>query len=90
MSIIMLLGIAADAVQGKTRDEILDVIGSNVSYEELIAVLKAIQTDSSESRSLMSSNAVCVKDTISGSILPVYSELCLVESYLHLQILFVM
>ena len=74
MSIIMLLGIAADAVQGKTRDEILDVIGSNVSYEELIAVLKAIQTDYSESRSLMSSNAVCVKDTISGSILPVYSE----------------
>ena len=38
-SIIMLLGIAADAVQGKTRDEILDVIGSNISYEELMAFL---------------------------------------------------
>lgn len=73
-SIIMLLGIAADAVQGKTRDEILDVIGSNISYEELMAVLKEIQTNSSASDSLMLSNAVCVKDRISESISPTYPE----------------
>ena len=29
MSIIMLLGIAADAVQGKAREEITDIIGMN-------------------------------------------------------------
>ncbi len=73
-SIIMLLGIAADAVQGKTRDEILDVIGSNISYEELMAVLKEIQTNSSASDSLMLSNAVCVKDRISESVSPTYPE----------------
>lgn len=68
MSILMLFGIAADAVQGKTRDEILDVIGNGESYEELMSVLKEIRSDSEKSGSLMSSNAVCLKESISGSV----------------------
>ncbi|MBR2568504.1 MAG: hypothetical protein IKE34_04885, partial [Paenibacillus sp.] len=32
MSIIMLLGIAADAVSGKTRDEITEIIGKEISW----------------------------------------------------------
>ncbi len=74
MSILMLLGIAADAVQGKTRDEILDVIGNGMSYDDLLAVLKGIQLDSEKSGSLMSSNAVCVKESISGSISAGYPD----------------
>lgn len=74
MSVIMLLGIAADAVNGKTRDEIKDVIGAGVSYEEFMTVLTKLQAVSAESDSLMPANAVCVKDRIRGSIVAGYEE----------------
>ncbi len=80
MSVILLLEIAADAVSGKTKAEILNVIGIGTPYEELIEVLKKLQEDSAESGSLMSSNAVCVKDSISGSIIDGYAE-CLKEFF---------
>jgi len=74
MSIVLLLGIVADAVQGKSRDEILGVIGGGFSFEELLTVLKEIQADATESGSLVSSNAVCIKDSISKSIRPEYKN----------------
>ncbi len=68
MSIIVLLGIAADAVQGKTRDEITGIIGEGIPYDELMEILSQIQSVLSHSDALMSSNAVCVKESIKDSI----------------------
>jgi serpin B len=74
MSIIMLLGIAADAVSGKTRDEITEIIGKEISFDELKSVLSQIQSSFAESGSLMSSNAVCVKESIAKSIAAGYAD----------------
>lgn len=74
MSVIMLLGMAAEAVDGKTRDEIVRVLCEDSSYEDCLAVLKEIQKLSIESESLMSSNVVCVKKDIYASITEGYEE----------------
>lgn len=74
MSIVMLLGIVADLMPGKGRDEILDVIGKDLSYDELMTILKQIQFDSTKSESLLSSNALCVKEEIRRSILSEYPK----------------
>ena len=74
MSILVLLGIVADAVQGMARDEIVDVVGKGMSYDEFFAVLKGIQVGFSESKSLMSANAVCMNDHIRDSISEGYPE----------------
>lgn len=74
MSVIMLLGIAADAVDGKTRDEIVRVLCDGSSYEDCLDVLKEIQETSASSGSLMSSNAICVKKSIVASITDGYEE----------------
>ena len=74
MSIILLLAIAADAVNGKTRDEIIDFIGEGYGYEEIISGLRALQEVFCENGSLMSSNAVCVKNTVRDSIQDGYEE----------------
>ena len=72
MSIIMLLGIAADAVQGKAREEITDIIGKGISYEDLITVLSQLQSAVDGGSALMSSNAVCVNEGIKDAIAPEY------------------
>lgn len=68
LSFILLLGIAADTVQGKAREEVLRAVGDNMSFEDFLDVLKEIQTDSAKSGSLKSSNAVCIKESISDSV----------------------
>lgn len=74
MSIIMLLGIAADAVGGKTRDEITEIIGKDISFDDLKSILSQMQSSFTESGSLMSSNAVCVKKSIAKSIAAGYAD----------------
>lgn len=74
MSVIMLLGIAADAVDGKTRDEVIRMLCDGSSYEDCLDVLKEIQKASARSGFLMSSNAVCVKKNILASITDGYEE----------------
>lgn len=74
MSVIMLLGIAADAVDGKTRDEIINVLCEDPFYEDCLTVLRDIQKALTESGSLMLSNAVCVKENIYTSITEGYEE----------------
>lgn len=68
LSVIMLLGIMADAVKGKAREEILEAISEGLSYEDLMEVLKKMQDETVRNRSLMSSNAVCVRESFRGSI----------------------
>ncbi|MBQ9157396.1 MAG: serpin family protein [Eubacterium sp.] len=74
LSILMLLGIAADAVRGEARDEITAIIGNSASYDDLMGVLSFIQKDSDKSGSLMSSNAVCIKENIQAAINADYAE----------------
>ena len=74
LSIIMLLGILAESVNGETREEVVKVLGEKFTYEDLREVLREINTDLNKSDSLMSSNAVCVKNEIKDSILDEYKE----------------
>ncbi len=74
MSVIMLLGIAANSVDGKTRDEIVSILCEDSSYESCMAVLKTIQEKFIASGSLMSSNAVCVRKEIYASITEGYED----------------
>ena len=74
MSIIMLLGIAADAVSGRARDEITEIIGMDISFDELKSILSQMQSSFTESGSLMSSNAVCIKKSIEKSIAAGYAD----------------
>ena len=80
MSIIMLLGILAESVGKDTRDEVIKVLGGKLSYEDVRDVLSKIQKDCMKTESLMSSNAVCVKEDIKDSILSDYIER-LAETY---------
>lgn len=74
MSIIMLLGILAESVSGQTREEVVKVLSENFTYEDLREILCEINKDLNTSDSLMSSNAVCVKNEIKDSILEEYKE----------------
>ena len=80
MSIIMLLGILAESVGKDTRDEVIKVLGGKLSYDDVRDVLSKIQKDCMKTESLMSSNAVCVKEDIKDSILSDYIER-LAETY---------
>ncbi len=74
MSIIMLLGILAESVGGKTREEVIRVLGDKLSYEDVRDILRKIHKDCMKTESFLSSNAVCVKEDIKDSIIPDYIE----------------
>ena len=74
-SVIMLLGIAASSTSGASRSEILKVLGSDLSFEQLMTVLKDLQTTFTEDDFLISSSAVCVQEKIRGSITPGYEDM---------------
>ena len=74
LSIIMLLAIAADATNGITRDEIVNLIGQGISYNRLMDALAMIRKKTLASGSLLSSNAVCVNNNISHSISEGYED----------------
>ena len=86
-SILMLLSIVADAVAGETKEQVLDVIGSDLPYEkyrEMISTLQHMFTDevthgSGEDEyktggNVISSNAVCIRESIKPSITPGYED----------------
>lgn len=86
-SIIMLLSIVADAVDGKTRQEVLDVLGSDLEYEDYRSVISMLQSvftdevthDPGENEyktggNIVSSNAVCIQESIKKSIAPGYED----------------
>ena len=86
-SIIMLLSIVADSVDGKTKQEVLDVLGSDLEYEDyrsMISMLQTVFTDEvthdpgkkeyKTGGNVVSSNAVCVQEKIKDSIIPGYED----------------
>lgn len=72
-SVMILLGILADATGGETRDEVVKAIGCG-EPDEITEWLSCIQRKMTDSGVLMSSNAVCVKESIRNSITPGYAE----------------
>ena len=74
LSIIMLLAMAADAVQGNSRDEILQVLGDDISFDQAKELSQALQTAFGQDRSLKSSNAVCVNNSIKHTINPDFEK----------------
>ena len=86
-SIFMLLSIAADSVDGETRQQVLDVIGADLPFEEyrdMISVMQSTFMDEgtqdlekkgcTTGGNLVSSNAVCVQEKIKSSITPGYED----------------
>lgn len=86
-SIIVLLTIITDSVAGDTQQEILDVLGGDLSFEDYRKMLREFQSMLTESTSedrnghcyirggnVVSSNAVCVLNDILKSINPDYEE----------------
>lgn len=57
------LTMVADAAGGKTKENIVDVIGVDTSCEEFSPFLADMNSSLTGNGSLISSNAVCVEDT---------------------------
>ena len=86
-SVLMLMSIAADAVEGDTRQEILNVIESDLQYEDyrnMVSELQRLLTEivtviskkgeRKEGGEVVSANAVCVKEEIKDTINREYEE----------------
>ena len=79
LSILVLLAMAGDAVRGAAREEIVKVLGAgapdaDVSFEEIKTRIAELQSGFTAGGSLLSSNAVCVRESIRGSIAPDYER----------------
>lgn len=77
-SVLMLLSIVADSVGGETRQQVLDVIGSDLPFEEyrdMISAMQSIFTDGDTTGgTFISSNAVCIQEKLKKSITPGYED----------------
>lgn len=71
-SILMLLAIAADATDGDTRTEILNVLSDDLDYDDCINLFCKLQSVLTEGHALSSANAVCVQHAIEDTITPDY------------------
>ncbi|WP_029232561.1 serpin family protein [Butyrivibrio sp. VCB2006] len=74
LSIVMLLAIAAGAVQGKSKEEIVSVLGGEISFDEVKELFKEFQSVFGRDKWLKSSNAVCVNNSIKQTINPDYEK----------------
>lgn len=74
LSIVILLAIAAGAVQGKSREEIVRTLGGDVSFDEIKELSKELQRVFSKDSCLESSNAVCVNNAIKQTVNPDYEK----------------
>ena len=68
LSIFLLLGMAAEAVQGRNRDEITKIIAGDRSFEELEGLLCQMQSAFADDGAFRSANAVCINRSIRRSI----------------------
>ncbi len=84
-SILMLLSIAADATDGETRQEIYNVIASDLPYEkyrDMISEMQRLFTEEvwdaengyEKGSELVSANAVCVQKSIENSVNAEYED----------------
>ena len=74
VSIVMLLAILADAVDGDTRQEVLKAIGKDITYQDLLEIVAGLLGEISKSSSVKISNAVCVNESLKDTILDSYKN----------------
>ena len=74
MSILILMAMVADSVDGPARDEIIEVLGDGFTLDEIKQIIREIQSDITESDSMISANAVCVKNSLKHTITKGYEE----------------
>ena len=73
-SLISLLSIAADATEGRTREEIETYLCENISFREFREELKKIKDSFATSKELSAANAVIVKESLKDTIQPLYEQ----------------
>ena len=73
-SILMLLAIAADASMGKTRDEIINVLTDNLTFEQAMELIRWLQSSFTATEALSSCNAICIHKSIEDYIMPDYPQ----------------
>ena len=73
-SILTLLCMAADSTDSETRDQIINIICKDQSYEEVKEIIKGLAEEFAEGNTLAIANALCVNETIKDSIKPGFKE----------------
>lgn len=74
MSILILMAMVADSVDGPARDEIIEVLGDGFTLDEIKQIIREIQSDITDSDSMISANAVCVNNSLKHTITKGYEE----------------
>lgn len=74
LSVLVLLGMLADATGTQTREEISKAIGCDADPKEIIAWLSDVQKKLEESGALSSANAVCIKEDIKKKVASGYED----------------
>lgn len=73
VSLLMLLGMLADAAGGETRNEIIRVIGGDC-YEDVMKWIKELEMELALSEKVMLANAVFIRPDLKGKITPGYED----------------
>lgn len=74
LSILTLLAIAADAANGKTKEEILNYLSGKEDTEDLIKTVASIGGLLGKDKALNSANAVCIRKDLEDKVVPEYPE----------------
>lgn len=73
-SLMMLLAIAADATEGKTKEEITQVLCGKMDYDEFKEVIFAVQNELTKDESLHLANAVLVQEALQSTVTSGYAD----------------
>ena len=73
-SLISLLSIAADATEGRTKEEIETYLCENMSFRGFREELKKINDSFGTSKELSAANAVIVRESLKDTIQPLYEQ----------------
>ncbi len=74
-SIIAILAIAADATDGKTREEILRLLCGRRSYDDVRPLLLHLMAELTNDKALASANALIVKDAFRQNVKKTYEDM---------------
>ncbi len=74
LSILTLLAIAADAANGKTKEEILNYLSGKEDTEDLIETVASIGDLLGKDKALNSANAVCIRKDLEDKVVPEYPK----------------
>lgn len=73
-SLLALLGMLMECVDGETREEIRQAVGGDFSYNNLKKTLTRLQKDFVSGDDLVSSNALCVREDLKATLRPGFEK----------------